>query len=484
MIPPDRWSTLAGALYRVLAAATIVLVVLGLAAMTRGETKVERLGQGAEIVLLLDRSRSMDQSFYTETRVEDLRPTLASPTRESKTSVARRLLSQFIAKRPDDLFGMVIFSTLPIQVLDFTQKQEVIQAAIAASAVGKGIGDTDLGLGLERALSLFDGRPYTGSRIILLVSDGGAHLDVATRERLARLVKQHRVSLYWIYIRSFRSPGLLADKDVDAQTADTVPEHFLHKYFSGIGTPYRRLRGREHRGAAEGDRRREPARASADPLHRSAAAARPLAAVLRGCASVRARAARDEVRGGAPMGVTRKRRRELWLGVAAAVLIALLAFDLRQLVQLRDWNRAIADGAVTGFRGQLPAPLLFAQAYHQPPGSDYQAVLALYKRAEVAGDPALQAMARYNSGNVYFREGLAMRDADNEQQAVPLLELAKGAYRQTLKQDPSNWDARYNLERVLRQRPEPEDLDDGGLGAPQQAERAATTMRGFSLGLP
>lgn len=239
MIPPDPWSTLAGALYRGLAAATIVLVVLGLAAMTRGETRVERLGQGAEIVLLLDRSRSMDQSFHAETRPEDLVPTLASPTRESKTSVARRLLSEFISKRPDDLFGMVIFSTLPIEVLDFTQKQEVIQAAIAASAIGKGIGDTDLGLGLERALSLFDGRAYTGSRIVLLVSDGGAHLDVETRERLAHLAKQQRVSLYWIYIRSFRSPGLLADKEVDAATADTVPEHFLHRYFSGIGVPYR-----------------------------------------------------------------------------------------------------------------------------------------------------------------------------------------------------------------------------------------------------
>ncbi|HQR52249.1 MAG TPA: vWA domain-containing protein [Burkholderiales bacterium] len=239
MIPADRWSTLAGATYRLLAVATIVLVVLGLAALGRGEARVERLGQGAEIVLLLDRSRSMDQPFYTATRAEDLQPALAARSGESKTNLARRLLSDFIARRPDDLFGMVIFSTLPIEVLDFTQKHEVIQAAIAASAIGKGIGDTDLGLGLERALSLFEGRPYTGSRIILLVSDGGAHLDVATRERLARLVKQHRVSLYWIYIRSFRSPGLLADKDVDAQTADTVPEHFLHRYFSEIGTPYR-----------------------------------------------------------------------------------------------------------------------------------------------------------------------------------------------------------------------------------------------------
>ena len=184
------------------------------------------------------------------------------------------------------------------------------------------------------------------------------------------------------------------------------------------------------------------------------------------------------------MDLTRKRRREFWLVLAAAVLVALLVWELYELGRLRDWNRAMEDGTVTGLKGSLPAPLLFAQAYHQPPGGDYRDALALYKRAEVAGDPALQAIARYNSGNVYFRAGLAMREADNEQQAVPLLELAKGSYRQALRLDPANWDARYNLERVLRQRPEPEDLDDSGLGAPQQAERAATTMRGFSLGLP
>jgi len=184
------------------------------------------------------------------------------------------------------------------------------------------------------------------------------------------------------------------------------------------------------------------------------------------------------------MGMTRKRRREVWLGVAAAVLLALLAWDLRQLDRLRTWNRAIDDGSVIALKGPLPPMLIFAQAYHQPVDAHFQDVLALYKRAEAAGDPALVALARYNSGNTYFRAGLAMREADNEQQAVSLLELAKGSYRQALVLAPSNWDARYNLERALRERPEPEEGDDSALSPPQQAERAATTMRGFSLGLP
>jgi mxaK protein len=183
------------------------------------------------------------------------------------------------------------------------------------------------------------------------------------------------------------------------------------------------------------------------------------------------------------LDLSRKRRRELWLAGAALVLLALFAVDVRRIVQLDAWNRALADGSAAALQGDLPAPLVFAQGYQARPGGEYQQVLALYKRAELAGDATLRSAARYNSGNVYFREGLAMRERETEQQAVPLLELAKASYRQVLREDPGNWQARYNLERVLRQSPEAEQ-EDGGGEAPLQSERAVTTMRGFTLGLP
>jgi mxaK protein len=183
------------------------------------------------------------------------------------------------------------------------------------------------------------------------------------------------------------------------------------------------------------------------------------------------------------MAMSRKRRRELWFAGAALFLLGLVAFDLRRLIQIEDWNRAIADGSVTAVQGDLPIPLVFAQGYLLRQGGDYQRVLGLYKQAELGGSPSLRSAALYNSGNVYFREGLAMRSSNNEQQAVPLLELAKASYRQVLRENPGNWEARYNLERVLRQSPEPDEAEGGG-EAPQQSERAVTTMRGFTLGLP
>ena len=250
-MPPDRLSNaLAGAL-RAAGATALAALVIGLAGPHRPEVEVERVGQGAEIVLVLDRSRSMDQGFAgarpagpvpkgTGAEAIDYYSS-QSPgrLRNSKGKVARQMLSDFAAKRPSDLFGMIVFSTLPIRVLEFTQKEEAIQAAIAAGNIGRGLSETNIGLALESALSSFDERPYTGSRIVMLVSDGGDRLDDETRERIAYQVRKQRVAIYWLYLRSGNSPGLKLDTGEAPEDADTVPEYLLHRFFGSMGTPYR-----------------------------------------------------------------------------------------------------------------------------------------------------------------------------------------------------------------------------------------------------
>jgi mxaC protein len=232
LIPKDRVSNCVGAIVRCFGALAIAAIVVGLAQPYQRGAAVERLGRGAEIILLLDRSRSMDQAFHS---VRDNR-TWTDTNFETKAHAAARLLSEFARERTQDLFAMMVFSTLPMPVLDFTQKQEVIQAAIAAGDEGKGLSDTEIGGALEAALELFGARPYQGSRVILLVSDGGAHIDFETRRRIVREMKRQKVSLYWIYLRSFRSPGL--NPPVAPEAAEAIPEYFLHKFFVSMSTPY------------------------------------------------------------------------------------------------------------------------------------------------------------------------------------------------------------------------------------------------------
>jgi mxaC protein len=251
LMPRDKASQALGWALRSAGALAFAALGIGLAGPHLPEYNVERVGKGAEVVLVLDRSRSMDQGFagarpagaaLKGTGPEALDYYMSQTPgrlRESKGKVARRLLSDFAAKRPMDRFGMVVFSTLPMRVLEFTQKNEVIQAAITAGDIGRGLSETNIGLALQSALSYFDEQPYTGSRIIMLVSDGGDRLDPDAGERIAYLARKHRVAIYWIYLRSANSPGLMLEAGEPPQNADSVAEVVLHRYFESMGTPYR-----------------------------------------------------------------------------------------------------------------------------------------------------------------------------------------------------------------------------------------------------
>ncbi len=251
LLPRDRVSEALGWALRSSGVLALAALVFGMAGPYRLEYDVERVGTGAEIVLVLDRSRSMDQGFagarpafgaMKGTGPEALDYYVSQTPgrlRESKGKVARQVLAEFAAKRPMDRFGMIVFSTLPIRVLDFTQKGEAIQAAIAAGDIGRGLSETNIGLALQSALSSFDDRRYTGSRIVMLVSDGGDRLDPDVAERITTQARRQRAAIYWIYLRSANSPGRAPQPGEPPQDADAVPEVVLHRFFESMGSPYR-----------------------------------------------------------------------------------------------------------------------------------------------------------------------------------------------------------------------------------------------------
>lgn len=239
LIPADAVSSALELVLRLAGAGALVALSLGISGLYRPAYQIERIGQGAQMILLVDRSRSMDEAFAGQ----DYAHPLSSASRAtaklytSKGQTARALLSKFVSRRNDDMFGMLLFSSFPIPILSLTQKQGAVQAAIAAGNVGRGLAETDIGAGLERALGFFANQPYTGSRIVVLVSDGAGELNRATRLRITNLMQSYRVALYWIYIRSVNSPELF---DNDASSGNRItPEHALHAFFSDMGAPYR-----------------------------------------------------------------------------------------------------------------------------------------------------------------------------------------------------------------------------------------------------
>jgi len=231
LVPADPLSRWLERALRTAGALLLAALVLGVSGLHRPGVQVERIGRGAHMVLLVDRSRSMDQPFG-----EGYVRALSRTDSPSKGRIARRLLADFVSRRERDLFGLVAFSTFPIPVLQLTGNHDIVHAAIDAGNIGRGLSETDIGAGLERALGFFENVPYTGSRIVLLVSDGAAEIDQSTRLRLINMMNRLRVSLYWIYIRSAHGPRIFDEPEAGA---DPGPERKLHAFFSDMGAPYK-----------------------------------------------------------------------------------------------------------------------------------------------------------------------------------------------------------------------------------------------------
>lgn len=233
MIPTDLASQRLARLLQIAAALAIGATIVALSGPYLPEASFARVGKGAEIVLLLDRSRSMDQKFGPETNTLNRNDERVD---DSKAKIAKRVISDFSAGRPNDVFSMIDFTNIAIPTLDFTQKQAAVQAAIRAADVGRGLADTDIGHALSAAGERFSDRVYTGSRIVLLVSDGGGQIEPDLRKYITQLYRRNRVALYWVYIKSYYSPPLTGP--IDTENEDAIPERFLNKFFGTIGIPY------------------------------------------------------------------------------------------------------------------------------------------------------------------------------------------------------------------------------------------------------
>lgn len=169
-----------------------------------------------------------------------------------------------------------------------------------------------------------------------------------------------------------------------------------------------------------------------------------------------------------------------WLWALMAGVIAWAAVDTWRLQRDATINAQLATGAAPT---DITVPVLrFAAAYAQAASGAEEVAVNAYRPLQ--GDGALGQAARFNSANGLLRQAVKLREGPQPGQAVPLIELAKETYREILRNDPRHWPARYNLERAQRLLPDPEDLDGGPLEVPRNAERAATTMRGYSPGLP
>ena len=443
-IPRDPLSGVVDATLRSFATLALAAIVLGIAGLHAGGGEVARIGTGAHVVVVLDRSLSMDEPFALR----------AEKGTESKSAAAARLLAAFFAQHPHDSFGIVAFSTSPIPAMPLTAHRDAIAASIRA--MGRtGLANTDIGAGLALGLAQYDRDPRGAARVLLLVSDGAGDITEATRAYIRKALTRSGAHLYYLYLRSGDDPPL-AEKEDDSHSLDRpagtrriLP--FARCYLSGH-------RGARYRGRRNGNAAYRCVRVAPDHLPGSGATTRAGRLLFQrgrfvprcGVAGA-ACGTRCSENAHAAVKIPARTLRA-WAGATAlatgAACLAVGGFTWWQthvqnarlaaiargqdvvvddfapdIVQLAEGRRLISRGNLDG--AQIRADHMAARA-------------ASISRAELL----------YALGNAQLRRGLALMKTDPYPKAAPALRLARTAYREALRLDPGNWDARYNYALV------------------------------------
>ncbi|MEG6509035.1 vWA domain-containing protein [Methyloligella sp. 2.7D] len=231
----DGFSTALAILLRLTGALAIAALIVGLAGLHHLGQSIERLGEGAQIVLLFDRSSSMDNTFAGSV-----------PTGEefSKSTAAKIFLKDFVKKREHDRIGIAAFSTSPMYVLPLSDHKDATLAAIDAIDL-PGLAYTNVAKGLAMALSMQEADIEAnagnlgGSRAIVLVSDGAAVISRQVQDQLRAAVTKRPVNLYWIFLRTVGHRGIFDEPGPnDQDTAYAMPERHLNLFFESLGIPY------------------------------------------------------------------------------------------------------------------------------------------------------------------------------------------------------------------------------------------------------
>ena len=213
-------------LCRSLMSLIIVLLIVILANPWSKSTSITEIGKGAQLVFLIDRSVSMAKPFIGD---DDNKS-------EIKSLAARRILKDFISQRPSDMIGIVGFSDSALYASKITKNRSYTYAAIDA-ATGSSINQTNIGSGITSGLFMFSEIETTGSQALVLLSDGAGKISKRVKERIAEMLNEKKINLYWIIIKEPNDVSLFSGNTYLEGREPTVIK--LDKFFQSLNTEYK-----------------------------------------------------------------------------------------------------------------------------------------------------------------------------------------------------------------------------------------------------
>ncbi len=173
-------------IFPVLRALTLLCLVLALAQPRWGTGTRDISQRGVDIVLAMDISGSM--------LALDFAP-------QNRLAAAVKVAQDFIARRPNDRFGLVAFSEYALTQSPLTFDHISMREQLSRMEVNQEASATAIGLGLAKAVARLKDSSAK-SKVIILITDGVNNTGEIDPETAARMAKAFDIKVYPIGVGS------------------------------------------------------------------------------------------------------------------------------------------------------------------------------------------------------------------------------------------------------------------------------------------
>ena len=195
------------------------LIVLALARPQFVEPPIIKVEPQRDIMLALDLSQSMDTKDFKA----------VDGSISSRLDAVRKVVTDFVAKRPDDRIGLIAFGDAPYPLVPFTMDHKTVEAMIAETVPGMAGPRTSLGDAIGLAIKMFD-RTTVPEKVLIVLTDGNDTASKMPPAKAADIAGQKGIVVHAIGIGDPKATG---EDKLDTDTLNKIAEKTGGRYFFG-----------------------------------------------------------------------------------------------------------------------------------------------------------------------------------------------------------------------------------------------------------
>lgn len=195
------------------------LMVLALARPQFVEPPIEKIEPQRDLMLAIDLSQSMDTKDFPS----------SDGKVEARVDAVRKVVADFVAKRPGDRIGLIAFGDAPYPLVPFTMDHKTVLAVIADTLPGIAGPRTSLGDAIGLTIKMFE-KTTVPERVLIVLTDGNDTASKMPPAKAADIAKQKSVVIHTVGIGD---PAAAGEDKLDTATLQKIATETGGQYFFG-----------------------------------------------------------------------------------------------------------------------------------------------------------------------------------------------------------------------------------------------------------